>query len=109
MKKNPALVKGFLKATRRAMSETAKNPAVAITALSKALPELDAKREAEVLARAIPLWYSDETRSHNLGWQTKDRWDSTIDVAYDLGLIDTKLNSADVFTNAFLQSSAVSK
>jgi NitT/TauT family transport system substrate-binding protein len=109
MKKNPALVKGFLKATRRAMSETAKNPAVAIAALSKALPELDAKREAEVLARAIPLWYSDETRRHNLGWQTEDRWDSTIDVAYDLGLIDTKLNSADVFTDAFLQSSAVSK
>jgi NitT/TauT family transport system substrate-binding protein len=106
---DPALVEGFLKASERAMNETVKDPAAAIAALSKALPELDAKREAKVLARAIPLWQSQDTASHGLGWQQEARWDSTIEIARSLGLIETKLNPADVYTNAFLQSSNAPK
>jgi NitT/TauT family transport system substrate-binding protein len=102
MQRNPALVKGFMKATQRAMQEAMKDPAAAVAAVAKAVEETDVPREAKVLERTTPYWQSKETETSGLGWQTEARWQGTIDVARKLGLIEAALRPEDVFVNTFL-------
>ena len=53
--KNPALVKGFLKATARGLSDAAKDPAAAVAAVNKAVSESDPARETKVLDRTLRI------------------------------------------------------
>ena len=102
MQQKPALVKGFMKATLRAVAETIKDPAGAIAAVEAAVDETDVKRETKVLEQTIPYWQSKDTEAGGFGWQTEQRWRDTIDVARKLGLIETALKTEDVFSNTFL-------
>ena len=102
MQQKPALVKGFMKATLRAVAETMKDPAGAIAAVKAAVDETDVKRETKVLEQTVPYWKSKETEEGGFGWQTEQRWRDTIDVARKLGLIETTLKTEDVFSNTFL-------
>jgi NitT/TauT family transport system substrate-binding protein len=102
MQQKPELVKGFMRATLRAVAETAKDPAAAVAAVAAAVTETDAKREEKVLAATIPYWGSKETQAQGFGWQTEQRWGDTIDTARKLGLIETMLRPEDVFTNGYL-------
>jgi NitT/TauT family transport system substrate-binding protein len=102
MTQKPDVVKGFLKATVRAVTETIKDPAGAVAAVAAGVAETDVKREAKVLEHTIPYWKSPETDASGFGWQTEQRWRDTIEVARRLGLIETALRPEDVFANTYL-------
>jgi len=102
MRQKPDVVKAFMRATKRSVAETTKNPASAIAAVNAAVAEVDAKREAKVLDHTIPYWTSKETETGGFGWQTAERWQGSIDVARKLGLIETSLKPDDVFANDYL-------
>src|SRR5262249_18925518 len=91
MQQKPDILKAFLRATLRSVSEATKNPSSAVAAVNAAVAEIDAKREAKVLDRTIPYWTSKETETGGFGWQTTARWQGSIDVARKLGLIETLL------------------
>jgi len=109
LKSKPELVKGFLKATERAVSEAIKNPAEAVAATLKQVDGLNADIETKTLTRTIPYWQSPETKEHGLGWQTVQRWQGTVNVAHKLGLIETDLKPDSVFENSFLPQSSAAK
>jgi NitT/TauT family transport system substrate-binding protein len=100
--KNPALVKGFLKATARGLADATKDPAAAVAAVTKAISESDAVREAKVLDRTLPYFQSDDKAANGAGWQSEGRWDHTIAIARKLGLIDHDLPARQLFTNDML-------
>jgi NitT/TauT family transport system substrate-binding protein len=100
--KNPALVKGFLKATARGLSDAAKDPAAAIAAVNKAVSESDAAREIKVLDRTLPYFQSDDKETHGAGWQSEDRWEHTIAIARKLGLVERDLSARQLFSNDML-------
>jgi NitT/TauT family transport system substrate-binding protein len=102
MQSKSAVIEHFLRATRRGIEESIRDPAAAVTALAKAVDEIDTARETKVLERTIPYWQSEETKEHGPGWQTQTRWQHTIDVARKLGLIETDLKPDQVFVNTFL-------
>jgi NitT/TauT family transport system substrate-binding protein len=102
MQQKPDLVKGFLRATVRAVAETVKHPADAVAAVAAAADEIDAKREGKVLEHTIAYWKSPDTEVSGFGWQTEQRWRDTIEVARKLGLIETALRPEDVFVNTYL-------
>jgi NitT/TauT family transport system substrate-binding protein len=102
MAQKPDVVKGFLKATVRAVAETMKDPSGAVAAVAAAVAETDVKREAKVLQHTIPYWKSPDTQASGFGWQTEQRWRDTIDVARRLGLIEAALRPEDVFSNTYL-------
>jgi NitT/TauT family transport system substrate-binding protein len=99
---NPALVKGFLKATMRGLSDAIKDPDAAVAAVTKAVSESDPTREAKVFDRTVPYFQSDDKEPHGLGWQTEVRWRHTIDVAKKLGLVDNDLPARQLFSNDLL-------
>jgi NitT/TauT family transport system substrate-binding protein len=102
MAQKPDLVKGFLRATVRAVAETAKDPEAAVAAVAAAADEIDRKHEAKVLEATMPYWKSPDTEAAGFGWQTDARWRDTIEVARKLGLIESTLRPQDVFVNAYL-------
>jgi NitT/TauT family transport system substrate-binding protein len=99
MQQKPDVVKGFMRATLRAVAEAIKDPAGAVAAVAAAVAEIDAPREAKVLDHTIPYW---KDASGEIGSQTTGRWQGTIDVARKLGLIETALKPEDVFVNTYL-------
>ena len=100
--KNPALVKGFLQATARGLSDASKDPAAAVAAVTRAVSESDAAREAKVLDRTLPYFQSDDIGAHGVGWQSEDRWEHTIAIAKKLGLVDHDLSARQLFSNDML-------
>ena len=98
----PDMVKAFLRATVRSVTETLRDPADAVAAVAAAADEIDAKRESKVLEHTIPYWKSAETETSGFGSQSEQRWRDSIEVARKLGLIESALRSQDVFTNSYL-------
>jgi NitT/TauT family transport system substrate-binding protein len=97
------LVKGFLEATKRVMSEIPDDRQAAVDAVANAVPEIDKDRELKVLDRVIPFWTSADTGANGLCWQTDANWQGTIDTAQTLGLIGQAPALGDVYTTEFLQ------
>jgi NitT/TauT family transport system substrate-binding protein len=100
--KNPALVKGFLTATVRGLAAATKDPAAAVAAVTNAISESDAAREAKVLDRTLPYFQSDDKGANGVGWQSEGRWEHTITIARKLGLIDHDLPARQLFSNDML-------
>ena len=100
--KNPALVKGFLRATARGLSDATKDPAAAVAAVTRAVSESDAAREAKVLDRTLPYFQSDDRGVPGPGWQSEDRWQHTIAIARKLGLVEHDLSARQLFSNDML-------
>ena len=100
--KNPALVKGFLRATMRGLGDAIKEPTAAVAAETKAVSESDPTREAKVFDRTVPYFLGDDTVATGLGWQTAARWSHTIDLAKKLGLVDHDIPAQQVFSNDLL-------
>ncbi len=100
--KNPTLVKGFLKATARGLSDAKKDPAAAVAAVTKAVSESDAAREAQGLHRTLPFFEADGKAAGGAGWQSEDRWEHTIAVAKKLGLVEHDLPARQLYSNDLL-------
>jgi NitT/TauT family transport system substrate-binding protein len=103
MMEHPDQLKAFLRATIKAMHESATETKGAVEALVRAVSELDATHELKVLDRTIPFWTGRDTQAHGIGWQTDAGWTQTVDTAKLLGLIDTRPKPAAVYTDAFLR------
>jgi NitT/TauT family transport system substrate-binding protein len=103
MAKQPAVLSGFLRATKQAVREVAANPQAAVDAVAKAAAEIDAKREIQALQRTIPLWSTKGADVGTFGVQSEQGWQQTIDVAKKVGLVEKGPAAAAVFTTDFLK------
>jgi NitT/TauT family transport system substrate-binding protein len=100
IKNNPKLVTGFLRALVRGLQDVRNNPDEAFTLSTKYVDGLgkDPKSDAlqkQVLNASIKLWTID-------GRSNPMSWDTTQEVLVNMGLINTKLDPALLFTNEFL-------
>jgi NitT/TauT family transport system substrate-binding protein len=109
IEKKPELVKAFLRATHKGMALATKDPAAAIEAVVIQVEAADGPLQSKILARATPFWTGPDSAGHELGWQSAARWQSTIDTAQKLGLIDRPVTPDELFSNAFLDSSSKSQ
>ena len=66
MQRQPEVVKAFMKATRRSVAETVKDPAGAVAAVAAAVAETDIQREAKVLEHTVPYWQGGGSRDRRL-------------------------------------------
>jgi NitT/TauT family transport system substrate-binding protein len=102
MKNHPNELKAFLRASFKAMRDSATDKKGAVEAVAKAVSNVNVARELKVLDRTIPFWTGADTKAHGIGWQTEAQWNQTIDTAKTLGLVDTRPKPAAVYTDAFL-------
>ena len=103
MADNPDLVQGFVTATLRGIRDAIANPEAAVAALMASVDEGDAAREMKVLAATVPYWLGDEGDESTIGHQKLARWEQTIAIAEELGLIETEPDASSIFTTKFVQ------
>ena len=94
---NPQLVRGFLRATRRAVEASAADEAAAVKALAAATSETDAAREMKVLAKTKPFWSVKGTDMASFGTQTAQGWQQTAETAQRVGLVEKAPATKDLF------------
>jgi NitT/TauT family transport system substrate-binding protein len=100
--KQPALLTGFLRATKKAVQEVATSPQPGVDAVVKSAPEISAAREMKALERTFPLW-SKAGDEASFGVQSEQGWQQTIDVAKRVGLVDKPPVPRAVFNASFLK------
>ena len=97
------LVRGFLRATKLAMQDAVKDPQAAVAAVAKAVPEINTARELKVMAKTIPVWNSEDTKTNGYGWQTEAGWQQTVDTVTRLKLVEKAPSVKELFTVNFLK------
>jgi NitT/TauT family transport system substrate-binding protein len=101
IKENPALVRSFVGAFLKGLSDTIANPDEALQISAAYIPnfsDLDAKVQKQVLETSIEQWKTDR-----LGYSDPHAWENMQDVLLEAGLITQKLDLSKAYTNEFIQ------
>jgi NitT/TauT family transport system substrate-binding protein len=100
VKENPQLVRAFVGAFLKGLSDTIAKPEEALQISASYIPnfsDLDAKVQQQVLETSIEQWKTDR-----LGYSDPQAWENMQNVLLDMGLITEKLDLSKAFTNEFI-------
>lgn len=101
--RQPALLAGLLRATRKAVQEIATARQAGVDAVAKSVPEINPARETKALERTFPLWSPKGGDVAGFGSQSEQGWQQTIDVAKRVGLIEKPPAPRGVYNASFLK------
>ena len=101
IKKNPDLVKRFVRASVKSWEETKKNPGAAVDAAMKAKPDLNRQSTLEQLMVDIDLLDSPNSKGR-IGWGAQADWDQTIDLLRKYRELSTTQPWTAFHTNEFI-------
>ena len=105
IKEKPDLVKRFMAAYLHAFQDVIADPKAAAAIIAKAVPEYAKKQDVlvgQLEADIASTFSSDDTKANGLGTMTEARWQKTLDVLKEQGLLKGPVETKDVFTDAFL-------
>lgn len=94
---NPALVRAFVRATRKATMESAAHPSEALAAMAKSVSEFDTVRETMVFEKTKPFWSVRGKALASFGTLTAADWQQTIGTAQRVGLVEAAPAVKDVY------------
>jgi len=107
LEKEPAAVRGFLKALVRAMKDTIANPDEAIATIKRRDPLIDEKVEKERLLIAIQQnILTPDVKAEGWGGVKADRLAKSLDILVEAFQLPTKPKPEQVFTDKFLPPKA---
>lgn len=105
----PAVVRGFVRATLRGMQDVIADPDAAFQTSLAYIPELKSADEATqrlqraVLGETLPYWQSELTSREGLGFTDAASWQATHTFLRDSGLLKQDVDVAEAFTNDFVR------
>ncbi len=102
IKENPQLVRGFVRAVLRGLKDALADPELAFNTSKKYVEGLGSNPQKDdiqrkVLAESLKLW-----QAPVLGHTDPAAWDETQRVLSSMGLLKTKIDNAQLFTNQFV-------
>lgn len=97
---SPLIVDKFLRATFKGWMKAIQNPQLGARETLAYSSTLDTKEQAEQLHRSIPYMHTGEVP---LGWMEGRTWDDIVSLAYSGGLIDSRLEAAEMYNLEFLR------
>ena len=101
------VVQRFVNAYMQAFADVVKDPQEAADIIIKANPEYGPKKDVlvkQIEADIKGTFFSDETKTHGIGWMTKERWEKTAKILLDQGAMKRAINVDAAFTDKFLSS-----
>lgn len=101
LKKNPDLVKRFVRATVRSWEEAKKNPGAAVDAALKVKPDLNRQSTLDQLMVDIDLLDSKNSKGR-IGWGAQADWDQTLAILRNYRDLQTDKTWTTFHTNEFL-------
>lgn len=96
------LVKRFVPPIYEGIRYAMAHPDEAAQIFVKYYPEMDKEIVLEGLKISFGTLDTKEAREHTLGWISKEDWEWTQNLLFDIGQIKSKLPVEDCFTNEFL-------
>jgi NitT/TauT family transport system substrate-binding protein len=105
-KENPDLAKRFMAAYLQAFEDVIADPKAAAAVIAKAVPEYTGKQAVlveQLEADIASTFTSEETKAHGLGSMTEQKWQATLDVLQQQGLLKAPVETKDVFSDDFLK------
>jgi NitT/TauT family transport system substrate-binding protein len=93
-------------AYRHAFDDVIADPKAAAAIVAKAVPEYAGKQDVligQLEADIAATFSSDDTKAGGLGTMTEKKWQATLDVLKQQGLLKAPVETKDVFTDAFLK------
>ncbi len=96
LEKQPELVRGFIRAAVKGIEYTVQNPDEAMQIIKKAIPDLNLDDEINVWKKIDATVLRPEDEDAFLS-QTLEGWQATQDTLYDLGIIESKVEPAQIF------------
>jgi NitT/TauT family transport system substrate-binding protein len=106
VKQKPDLVKRFMAAYMHAFKDTIADPKAAVALTVKANPEYAGKEdvlEEQLQADIDTTFTSADTKANGLGTMTDAKWQSTIDILTQQGVLKTPVAVKDVYSDDFLK------
>jgi len=100
IKENPELVRAFVGAFLKGLSDTITNPDEAFKTSEAYIPnfaDLDADVQKQVLETSIEQW-----KTERLGYSDPQAWENMQNVLLEMGLITDKLDLNKAYTNEFI-------
>ena len=101
IKKNPDLVRRFVRASIKSWEETKKNPGAAVDAALKAKPDLNRQSTLDQLMVDIELLDSKNSKGR-IGWGAQGDWDQTLAILKNYRDLQTDKSWTAFHTNEFL-------
>src|SRR5690349_6673330 len=101
LKKNPDLVKRFVRATVKSWDESKKNPQAAVDAAMKAKPDLNRQSTLDQLLVDIDLLDSRNSKGR-IGWGAQADWDQTLAILKNYRDLTTDKTWTAFHTNEFV-------
>ena len=101
IKKNPDLVKRFVRASVKSWEEAKKNPGAAVDAAMKAKPDLNRQSTLDQLMVDIDLLDSKNSKG-KIGWGAQPDWDQTLAILKNYRELQTTQPWTAFHTNEFV-------
>jgi NitT/TauT family transport system substrate-binding protein len=101
IKKNPDLVKRFVRATQKSWEESKKNPGAAVDAALKVKPDLNRQSTLDQLMVDIDLLDSKNSKGR-VGWGAQADWDQTLAILKNYRDLATDKTWTTFHTNEFV-------
>lgn len=101
IKKNPDLVKRFVRATAKSWEEAKKNPGAAVDAALKVKPDLNRQSTLDQLMVDIDLMDSKNSKGR-IGWGAQADWDQTLAILKNYRDLSTDKTWTAFHTNEFV-------
>jgi len=99
---NPGLVRGFVRALLRGLQDVIADPDAAFAISTRFVEGLGANPDSDEIQREVLAKSIDQWRGEPLGRSSAAAWDTTQDVLISMGLLEQKLDGAQLFTNRFV-------
>lgn len=99
----PDLVRRFLRAALRGLSEAVAEPEAAIDAVMRHAPTEDRAHQRYMLDTEIAAALTDLTRANGLGWTTREQWEDLQDTLLSVGAIPERVDLDRAYTDRFLR------
>jgi NitT/TauT family transport system substrate-binding protein len=99
------VVQRFVNAYVQAFADVIQSPAEAADIIVEANPEYAAKKDVlvkQIEADIKATFFSAETKTHGLGWMTKDGWSKTTKILLDQGAMKQAINVDATFNDKYL-------
>ncbi len=96
------LVRRFVPPIYQGVRYALEHQAEAVGHVLKYYPERDRQVDLKICGLALQLQLTDEAKQYKLGWLSREKWEWTQTVWYDVGEIKKKLPVEEYFTNEFL-------
>ena len=104
---HPEVCRRFVEATLKGWKRAVESPDEAVLLYTERYPASDQRFVRQNFRQFVPILFGPAVDSLGLGAQTLEEFRSTEQLLFDLGIIESRVNAAAAFTNAFLPSAPV--